>query len=144
MPSATDFDQGGTARQWVRTYMGPSVGWVYLPGRNPISINAVGTYTLQPDTSVVNVFVNGAVILILPSANDPSVPAGVQPALFAKTAISIVDIGGFAQANPITIRPKTGSGETIMGLAQVQITSNYGAFILSPNASTGRWINSVQ
>lgn len=143
MTSQTDLDQGGTSRQWVRTYMGPSVGWVYLPGRNPFEITAAGTYTLQPDTSVVNVNVNGAVIIILPSAQNPSAPAGVLPALYARTAISIVDVGGFATANPITIQPKS-VAETIMGLASVQITSNFGAFILSPNVALKGWVNTVQ
>lgn len=142
MPSQTDYDQGGTSRQWVRTYMGPSIGWVYLPGRNPFEIIAVGTFTLQPDTSVVNVNVNGAVTINLPRAQNPSAPAGVLPALYSRTAISIVDVGGFATAHPITIAPQ--AGETIMGLASVQITSNYGAFILSPNVAGKTWINTVQ
>lgn len=142
MPSQTDFDQGGTSRQWVRTYMGPSIGWIYLPGRNPFEITAAGVYTLQPDTSVVNVNVNGAVTINLPSNQNPSAPAGVLPALYARTAISIVDVGGHATAHPITIQSQ--AGETIMGLASVQITSNYGAFILSPNVQSKAWMNSVQ
>lgn len=143
MPSQTDLDQGGTSRQWVRTYLGPSVGWVYLPGRNPFEITAAGTYQITPDTSVVNVNVNGAVIILLPSAQNPPASAGVLPALYARTAISIVDVGGFAAANPITIKPIS-VAETIMGLASVQITSNFGAFILSPNVALKGWINSVQ
>ena len=122
--------------------MGPTVGWVYLPGRNPFEITAAGTYSISPDTSVVNVNANGAVIINLPTAKNPNAPAGVLPALYARTAISIVDVGGFATAHPITIQPL--AGETIMGLASIQITSNYGAFILSPNVSLSGWINSVQ
>lgn len=143
MTSQTDLDQGGTARQWVRTYMGPSVGWVYLPGRNPFEITAAGTFTIAPDTSVVNVRVNGAVTIILPTVLNPNAPAGALPGLYARTAISIVDVGGFATAHPITIQPKS-VAETIMGLASVQITSNYGAFILSPNVQSAAWINTVQ
>jgi hypothetical protein len=143
MSSQTDLDKGGTSRQWVLTYLGPSVGWVYLPGRNQFEIAAAGTYILQPDTSVVNVNVNGAVTIMLPSAINPKVPAGVQPALWAKTALSVVDTGGFATAHPITIMP-TSVAETIMGLASVQITSAFGAFILSPNNTLKGWVNSVQ
>src|SRR5712664_961586 len=140
MGSQTDLDQGGTARQWVRTYLGPSVGWVQLPGNNPFTITVAGTYTISPDTSLVTVNVVGAVIIVLPSAIDPIVPAGVQPGLFAKTPITIVDIGGNAQAHPITIQPASVS-ENIMGLASIQITVNYGAFTLNPNNSQRGWTN---
>ena len=143
MGSQVDLDQGGTSRQWVRTYLGPSVGWVYLPGRNPFEITAAGTYTITPDTSVVNVNANGAVIIILPSALNPNAPAGALPGLYGRTAISIVDVGGFATAQPITIKPAS-VAETIMGLAQVQITSAFGAFILSQNVTLKGWVNSVQ
>src|SRR5208282_1395388 len=106
MGSQLDLDQGGTSRQWVRTYMGPSIGWVYLPGRNPIPvITAAGTYTMLPDTTLVEVNVAGVVVIILPSALDPGVPAGVLPGLFAKNPITIVDLGGFASTHPITIKP---------------------------------------
>lgn len=142
MTSQTDLDQGGTARQWVRTYMGPSVGWVYLPGRNPFEITATGTYTITPDTSVVNVNINGAVTIILPTTQNPNASAGALPGLYARTAVSIVDVGGFATAHPITIQAQ--AGETIMGLPSIPIASNYGAFILSPNVSAKAWINTVQ
>lgn len=138
MSSQTDLDQGGTARHWVRTYLGPSVGWVLLPGRNPFPISAAGSYLIQPDTSLVTVNVNGVVNIILPTSIDPSVPAGVQPALFAKTPITIVDIGGFAQAHPITLIPFSGS-ENIMGLASIQITANYGAVTLEPSSIQKGW-----
>ncbi len=143
MSSQTDLDQGGTSRQWVRTYLGPTVGWVYLPGRNPFEITVAGTYSISPDTSVVNVRVNGAVTVILPTVLNPNAPAVSLPALYARTAISIVDVGGFATAHPITIQPKS-VAETIMGLASVQIASNFGAFILSPNVQSAAWINTVQ
>ncbi len=138
MGSQTDLDQGGTSRQWVRTYLGPSIGWVDLPGTNPFPITAPGVYTLAPDTSLVTVNVAGAVTIILPSAVNPLVPAGVQPALFAKTPVTIVDIGNNAQAHPITIQPASGS-ENIMGLAQIQITVNYGGYTLSPNSAQQGW-----
>lgn len=143
MGSQTDLDQGGTSRQWVRTYMGPTVGWVMLPGRNGLFIGTAGTYQLQPDTSQVAVFCAGLVTIKLPTCLYPSVPASTQPALFSDLAINITDIGGFATAFPITIQPFS-VAETIMGLAQVQITSAFGSFILSPVNATAKWINSVQ
>ena len=140
MTSQLDLDQGGTPRQWVRTYLGPSVGWVDLPGTNPFPITAAGTYILSPDTTLVTVNVAGAVIIVLPSAINPLVPAGVQPALFAKTPITIVDIGNNAQAHPITIQPASGA-EKIMGLASIQITVNYGGFTLLPSDAQQGWTN---
>ncbi len=139
MPSQTDLDQGGTSRQWVRTYLGPSVGWVYLPGLNPLNtIIAAGTYALSPDTTLVQVNVAGAVTIILPSAIEPLVPAGVQPALFAKKPITLIDIGGNGNAHPITIQPFSGS-ENIVGLASIQITTSYGGFTLSPSTIQKGW-----
>ena len=139
MGSQTDLDQGGTARQWVRTYMGPSVGWQYLPGLNPLpTIIAAGTYVLSPDTTFVQVNCAGAVIIKLPSAVEPLVPAINQGQLFAKKPITIVDIGGNGNAHPITIQPANGS-ENIVGLASIQVTTNYGGFTLSPSNAQKGW-----
>jgi hypothetical protein len=141
MASQTDLDQGGTARQWVRTYLGPSVGWVYLPGRNPFVITVAGTYVLTPDTSLVEVNVAGLVTLTLPTAIDPGPPAGALPGLYAKTPITIVDLGGNALAFPITINPAS-VAENIMGLSTppvLQITSNYGAYTLEPSNAQKGW-----
>lgn len=141
MPSQTDYDQGGTSRQWVRTYMGPSVGWVNLPGLNPIAlITTPGTYVLQPDTTLVEVNCAGAVIITLPSAIYPGVPAVTQGALFAKKPVTIVDTGGNAQANPITIQPAS-VAENIMGLATIAIKVAYGAFTLNPSNTQKGWTN---
>src|SRR5277367_4224300 len=105
MPSQTDLDQGGTSRQWVATYLGPSVGWVYLPGNNPFEITLAGSYILTPDTTLVRVNVAGAVTITLPTALDPTVPAIALPARYAKATLTIIDIGGFASAHPITLNP---------------------------------------
>lgn len=141
MGSQTDLDQGGTSRQWVRTYMGPSVGWVYLPGLNPFpTIASAGTYVISPDTTLVQVNCAGAVIITLPSAIEPTVPAGVLPGLFAKKPITIVDIGGLAQTHPVVINPASGA-ENIMGLSTISITINYGAFTLSPSNAQKGWTN---
>lgn len=141
MSSQTDLDQGGTNRQWVRSYMGPSVGWQEVPLQNILLITAPGTYTLDPSTSLVQVNVAGAVTIILPSAVTP--PAGAQalPRLFAQTPITIVDIGNHAQANPITIQ-RNNANESIMGLASIQITVNYGGYTLQPNSAQKTW-NSI-
>jgi len=138
MGSQTDLDQGGTARQWVRTYLGPSIGWADLPSTNPFPITAAGTYVLSPDTSLVTVNVAGAVTITLPPATNPLVPAGVQPQRFVPVPITIVDIGGHAQANPITIQ-RNNASENIMGLASIQITVNYGGYTLNPSSAQQGW-----
>jgi hypothetical protein len=140
MGSQLDLDQGGTAREWVMVYMGPSVGYVRAPRRSPLAIIAAGTYTLNYSTNLVEVNVAGAVTIILPSAIDPKVPAGVLPGDYVKCPITIVDIGGFAGANPITIEPASGS-ETILGEASIQITASYGGYSLIPSNTQQGWTN---
>ncbi len=140
MSSQTDLDQGGTNREWAQVYLGPSVGWQRMPVRNVLAIVAAGTFTADLSTSLIQVNIAGAVIILLPSAITPAVPAGVLPGRFVRNPVSIVDIGGFATAHPITIKPAS-VAETIMGLSQVQITSNYGGFILYPIPGIPGWTN---
>ena len=121
--------------------MGPSVGWVYLPGLNPLpTIAAPGTYTLAADTTLVQVNTSGLVTIVLPSAINPGVPAGVQPALYAKKPVTIVDIGGNAgaSANYITIQPAS-PAENVLGLTQIQIRVNYGGYTLNPSNEQKGW-----
>lgn len=141
MSSQTDLDQGGTKRAWVREYLGPSVGWIYAPQRNVLLITAAGTYNLDPSVSLVEVNVNGAVTVVLPAATDPSVGPQALPGLFAKNPITVVDIGGFAAGQPITIQ-RNNSAENILGLASIQITANYGGFTLKPSSTQRGWTNS--
>jgi hypothetical protein len=140
MSSQLDLDQGGTSREWVDFYLGPSVGWVRVPARNLFTITVAGTYTLDPSTNLVHVNVAGDVIIILPSAIDPTVPAGVLPGNYAKNSIGIVDIGGYGGTNPITIQSNS-VAETIMGLPSIQITSAYGGFVLYPSNTLRGWTN---
>lgn len=139
MASQTDLDQGGTGRRWVKTYLGPSIGWVETPERNVLLITAAGTYTINLSTNLVQVNVAGAVTIIMPSALDVSLGVTV-PGAFVKANVTIVDIGGNAAAHNITIQPAS-NAETIMGLAQIKITSNYGGFILQPSNVAAGWSN---
>jgi hypothetical protein len=132
-----DLDQSGTFRQWVRQNLGPSIGWVTLPLQNVLPITSAGTYTLSPDTTLVQVNVAGAVTVILPRATLPAVPAIAQPGLYGSVPIVIVDIGGNAQANPITIQPQP--GETIMGLTSISLSVAYGGYTLTPNSASHLW-----
>lgn len=140
MGSQTDLDQGGTAREMVSVWMGPSIGYVLQPKRNPLTILVAGTYVLDWSTNLVEVNCNGAVTITLPSAIDPSVPAGVLPGRFVKSPITVVDIGGFAAAHPITIQPASGA-ENILSLPSIQITAAYGGFSLYPSNAQKGWTN---
>jgi hypothetical protein len=139
MASQTDLDKGGTARQWIDVDMGPTIGLVRQPKRGPLSITAAGTYTLTYATNLVEVNCNGAVTIVLPSAIDPKVSAGVLPGDYAKTPITIVDIGGFAAAHPITIQPIS-VAENIVGLASIQVDSAYGGYSLVPSNAQKGWV----
>jgi hypothetical protein len=139
--SQLDLDQGGTSREWVRAWRGPSVGWIYVPMRNVLMITAAGTYALDPSTSLVEVNVNGLVTVVLPSAVTPTVGPQALPGLFAQNPVTIVDIGGFASgANPITIQ-RNNANENVLGLTQIQITAQYGGFSLRPSSTQKGWTN---
>lgn len=139
MASQTDLDQGGTYRQWVRRHLGPSVGWVWVPEDNVVPVTAAGTTTVVVGTTLVTVNINGLVSIQLPSSKaSTSATAGALPGLSLALPMTIVDIGGFASdANPITILPF--DTELIMGLALIQITAPYGAYVLTPRLVAGGW-----
>jgi hypothetical protein len=95
-----------------------------LPPPPPILVNS-GTYTLTGGLAGdILVNFNGAVTIQLP-------PAGSRGGV----PTSIIDRGGFAVAHPITILPS--GAETIMGLASIMLTSNFGGVTLWPD--TGGW-----
>lgn len=133
MASNTDLDQGGTARQWQKVNLGPTVGWLLFQISNVLNVVLAGITNVSVGTTLVTVNVNGAVTIQLPSA----IASGGIPTTFLGLPITVVDIGGFAAANNITILPF--GTETIMGLASIQIATNYGAFTLTPNTVSGGW-----
>lgn len=96
--------------------------------RAPVSVTGGGTTTIAATSfGDVLVNVNSAVTIQLPSALL-AVRFGVPQ--------SVVDIGGFANANNITILPF--GSESIMGLSSIKLTSNFGGITLWPIA-TGGW-----
>ena len=64
----TDLDKSGTFREWVRTYLGPSVGWVLLQVSSIISVITAGTAIVPAGTTIVAVDVAGLVTIQLPTA----------------------------------------------------------------------------
>lgn len=138
MTSQTDFDQGGTFRQYVRRHLGPSVGWVTSPDLNVLSVTTAGLTTAAVGTTFVAVNVAGAVGIQLPSAKAPTAaPPGALPGLSLGLPMTIVDIGGHADLFNITILPF--GSETIFGNSSLVISAQYGAYVLVPNLVSGGW-----
>jgi hypothetical protein len=132
-----DWSLSGTFRSLTRQWFGPSIGWVEYPAQCQLPITAAGTYNLSAGVTLVTVAVAGAVTIVLPSAILPAQQAA-QPGLLGNIPITIVDIGGNAQAHPITIQPNSGA-ETILGLSSYSLNVNYGGVTLSPNSTQKTW-----
>src|SRR6516164_6134280 len=111
-----NLDGGGFSRQWTMNWMGPTVGLVMGPLQNLLSITFAGTNTLDLSISLVEVAAPGPVTINLPPAVNPRVSAGVLPGRYVKNPITIVDVGGTAATNNITIQPNN-PAETVMGLS---------------------------
>jgi hypothetical protein len=135
MASQLDLDQGGTFRQKQRLYLGPSVGWQEAINTGILNVTSAGTVNVTLGTNLVLVNVAGLVTVNLPSAKQS--PAGAQalPGTFLGIPITVVDIGGNAQNNNITIA--AAGAETIDGFASITIQINFGAYVLLPNLTSG-------
>jgi hypothetical protein len=134
-----DLDQSSVIRwQWSQCFMGPTVGWQPYPVRNLLPVVVTGTYVLDPAVNLVEVNVAGSVTIVLPSCQNPGVPAGAMPGLYTKNPVTIVDVGGNAAANNITINPNN-AGETVMGLTSVKIATNFGGYTLLPVSAQRTW-----
>ena len=132
MSSQLDLDQGGTRRQWNKVFLGPGVGWVDYPVKNELVITSPGTYIIQFGTNFVAINVAGSVTIILPTVLGSTGGVHAQPGKYLSYPITIVDIGGHAGTNPVTIQPASGS-ENILGLPQVRLTTPYSSFCLRPD-----------
>ena len=133
MASQLDLDQGGSFRQYVRRYLGASVGWVLSPDDNVVPVTVVGTTTVLVGTTLVPINVNGNVTIQLPSAKAPiNVTPGAMPGGSLALPITIVDIGGFVDGATVLYTILPFGTELIMGLDSIQIASPYGAFVLLP------------
>jgi hypothetical protein len=125
-----DLDQGGTFREFGNLSLGPSVGPITVPVFANLSIMSGGLYTLSKGITRVSVNVAAPVTITLPpSEPSDTAPAIAHPGHHINWPITIADVGGNAQAWPITINCI--AGDTIMGLASIQITVNYGGYVFS-------------
>ena len=139
MASQQDLDQGGTFRQWVRCFMGPSVGWVPVPVDAVLEITAGGAVSIARGTSLILLNVNASVTINLPSSK--AAPQGPQaiPGQWVVNPVTIVDKGGFANPGVVDYLINPAGTEKISGLSQVALASPYGSVILNPILSTGGW-----
>lgn len=138
MGSQLDLDQGGTFRESIRLYMGPSVGWVQAQQTAILPVTTAGTTTVLPGSTLITVNNAGAVTIQLPSSKASAAGAQAIPGSFVVLPVTVVDIGGFASSgNPITVVPA--AGETIDGAASVAMRTPYGAINLRPNIVSGGW-----
>lgn len=137
-----DLDQGGSYREWIKTYFGPTLGWIYIQVQNTnLASSVVGNSenvtvggTTIPDPASTLIQVNTAAVVTIQL--NSSIPPSNTPTLFMGLPITIVDKGGHANVYNITILPF--AGELIAGQASITISAAYGAYTLLPIA-TGGW-----
>lgn len=119
--------------------MGPSIGWQMAPASVVLPITAVGTTTVAVGNSLVTVNINGPVTIQLPSALGNPVGAAAVPGTWIPTPITVMDVGGFANATTAKITILPFGSETIDGVASITIESPYAAYVLRPRLVTGGW-----
>lgn len=137
MTSQLDLDQGGTFRQTQKVYMGPSVGWVNAPQQTVLPVLVGGTTNVLRGMNVVLVNFAGAVTIQLPSSLRSAAGPQAIPGDSVIVPVVVIDQGGNAYVNPITILPF--GSELIDGLASIELGSSFGAYVLRPNIDTGGW-----
>jgi hypothetical protein len=126
----------GLPYQSVRTWLGPTLGWVQEVVR-PETIYTVSTINLGPKDSVALINFAGVV-----TVNLPDVGAWVrEPAYNMYTpferAIWIKDISGVAMSNNIIVNPF--GTQTIDGLISFTLAMNRGIIRLYPRNDLQGW-----
>jgi len=137
MSSQTDLDQGGTFRQLERIYLGPSVGWINVPQAAVLPIVATGTYAISRGTNLITINTNSNVTINLPSSKASAQTPQAIPGQWVLIPVTIIDIGGFANANTYNINAN--GAELIDGFAQIRLNASYGVYVLKPILETGGW-----
>jgi hypothetical protein len=100
-----DLDQSGRGFQRVRTYLGPSLGWVDELVQPSTEIKTGGTYKIAPGDSVILVNVAAPVSIQLPDVIDWMQQPAYQPATASDRSITIKDFGGNAGNFNIVVSP---------------------------------------
>ena len=132
-----NLDGGGGNCQWVRTYLGPTLGWVMLPVVPEIIVTSAATLTVPnyasrillkaAVTSVLLPKVSQWMLASLPSANV----AAFDRSLWVK------DYSGNATANPIVFTPN--GADTIDGLASWTMATAFDLVQFYPLSDLSGW-----
>lgn len=122
-----DLDKGGNVLQQSRVYLGPSLGWFTIPTSFITAVQAGGTVILDPTTVLCTVNVEALVTIKLASSLQGPFPPGIGR---QGIPVTVADVGGNASSFTITILPL--GSDLIDGLTSVQITANFGSFVLTP------------
>lgn len=131
-------DQGGSNCQWVRTWMGPTLGWMMLPVVPELEITSAAALVIGPYTS--RVILNAAVKAIaLPSVAQwmtASLPLANTSAF--DRSLWIKDLVGQASfASPIVVTPN--GADTIDLLASYNIATTNDLIRLYPLTDKSGW-----
>ena len=132
----SDLDQGGTARQTTTSILGPTFGPIRVPFRTTIVLTSGGTYpAIDPSIDLVQCNNLGNIFISLPTIY-PALPA--QPALFALTPVTFMDVAGTAVTFFTQVFPQ--ANWSINGAANFFMGTNWFSHTFTPNPSTRVWI----
>src|SRR5262245_36786741 len=135
----TDLDRSGFGFQRVRTYLGPSLGWVDELVSPSTPITSGGTRTVLPGESLLLVNVAAGVTLQLPDVVKWWQQTANQPATGFERSITIKDIGGNAANFNIIVAPF--GQQTIDNIAQALVISQAKANVkLIPVVDLSGWM----
>lgn len=134
-----DLDQSGGFPQYVRTYLGPTVGWVMLPVDPETFIAAGPSYTVARFDSRVMLNATGTPVtsIQLPDVVDWVRCAFQRVQSAFDRSLWIKDYAVQAAAHPITVTPF--GAQTIDGLGSFQIINNRALLRLYPLSNLAGW-----
>src|SRR5215475_5256862 len=116
-----DLDQSGRGFQRVRTYLGPSLGWVDELVQPSTDITTGGTHVVLPGESMLLVDVAAGVTVQLPDVVKWIQQTAYQPATGFERSITVKDVGGNAANFNIVVAPF--GQQTIDNVAQTTVIS---------------------
>jgi hypothetical protein len=122
--SDRDLDKSGYGFQRVRTYLGPSLGWIDELVKPESHVTTGGIYSVLPGESVILVDVASAVQINLPDARLWVGQTAGRPATALEKSITVKDLGLNAANFNIVITPF--QGQTIDSVQQAIVISDAG------------------
>lgn len=139
MDNLTQTDQGGSNAQWVKVYLGPTLGWAMLPVVPELEVTSAAALVLAPYTS--RVILKAAVKAItLPAVAQwmlASLPLANQSAF--DRSIWIKDFSGNAGGGASAIVISPSGTDLIDGLASYSIITPNDLIRLYPLTDLSGW-----